>query len=360
MDQPSTSYQNNNPPDNSWFPRVIVIGPGGIKGFNVLGFLSPIEDYGLLKYADTYCGVSVGAIISLLIVSGYSIREIVGEAATLDIFKDIENINFQSIFDHKGLISNEPIRKRLSQLILNKFGTIPTLYDLYMKTGRAYIATTLNATDEKCEMMGPFTHANISCVDATMFSMNIPFIFYQLIHQGKTYVDGALCNPYPVDYFDDGNTNILGIYMKTCNESTKIINTTPTLPGRIIQRIERAPDKPLSISDYLQKIIHSLMDHRRNSIIQNASDMCKHICLETDVIDSVGLNITTEVKARMLVNGFNSGMNFINQLQNNNYIPPQIPLKLRYEFPPYYIRDENLSLPVDEPQLAPVNILSHM
>jgi len=42
-----------------------------------LGFLSPIEDFGLLNYVDTYCGVSIGAIISLLIISGYQIREII-------------------------------------------------------------------------------------------------------------------------------------------------------------------------------------------------------------------------------------------------------------------------------------------
>ena len=191
-----------------WLPRVLVIGPGGTKGLKALGFLSPIEDYGLLEYTDTYCGVSVGAIISLLIVAGYQIREIVGEVATLDLFKDMENLTIKSMIDNKGFMSNEPVRRRLTQLLLNKFGIVPTLRGLYMQTGKAYIAVTLNATDEECEVMGPFSHPNVSCVDATMFSMNIPFIFYQLIYQGKTYVDGALANPYPVDYFDDGNTNI--------------------------------------------------------------------------------------------------------------------------------------------------------
>ena len=164
-----------------WFPRTLVIGPGGVKGLKVLGFLSPIEDAGILEYVDTYCGVSVGAVISLLIVAGYKIREIVGEAATLDIFKDIENLTVQSMVENKGFMSNEPFRKRLSQLILNKFGTIPTLYNLYMLTGKAFIAVTLNATDEECVMMGPFTHPRISCVDATMFSINIPFFFFQLL-----------------------------------------------------------------------------------------------------------------------------------------------------------------------------------
>src|SRR5438309_2109801 len=105
-----------------WYPRVLVIGTGGVKGFNILGFLSPLEDAGLLKYTDTFCGVSVGAIISLLMVAGYEIREIVGEAAMLDIFKDMEQLTLQGVVNNRGVLSNEPIRKRLIQLVLNKFG----------------------------------------------------------------------------------------------------------------------------------------------------------------------------------------------------------------------------------------------
>lgn len=353
----STDNGNIPKPDiisSVWLPRVLVIGPGGTKGLKALGFLSPIEDYGLLQYADTYCGVSVGAIISLLIVAGYQIREIVGEVATLDIFKDMETLTVKSIIDHRGFLSNEPVRKRLTQLLLNKFGIVPTLRGLYMQTGKAYIAVTLNATDEECEMMGPFTHPNVSCVDATMFSMNIPFVFYQLIYQGKTYVDGALANPYPVDYFDDGNTNILGIYMKTTHNKPVTPTLISTIDQRnpILQRIEEPLNTSLPIGAYSFKIVHSLMDQRRYHIIQQASSCCKHICLETQTLDIVGYGITKEDKAHMLVEGFNEGKAFIAQLNTNSYIDPKVPPKQVYNYPPYYM------IGYDEPD--PLNILSAM
>lgn len=254
-------------PNDSWYPRVVVIGPGGVKGLKVLGFLSPIEDSGLLDYVDTYCGVSIGAVISLLIICGYKIREIVGEAVKLDLFKEIGTFNFQSIMENRGFISNEPIRRVLSQLVINKFGSIPTLYGLYMRTGKSYVAVTLNATDGVCVMLNPFETPDISCVDATLFSMNIPFIFYQLFHRGKTYVDGALCNPYPIDYFDDGKTNILGIYMKTIH----IKEPTPSqTPGVIVRRLEE-PSNSLPVSSYFLKIIHSLIEHRRKCRISSYS-----------------------------------------------------------------------------------------
>lgn len=322
-----------------WYPRVLVIGPGGVKGLKVLGFLSPVEDSGLLEYVDTYCGVSVGAVISLLIICGYQIREIVGEAVKLDIFKEIGAFNFKSIMENKGFISNEPVRKLLTQLVINKFGNVPTLYGLYMRTGKAFIAVTLNATDETCVMLNPFSNPDVSCVDATMFSMNVPFVFYQLVYRGKTYVDGALANPYPVDYFDDGKTNILGIYMKTLHSKNNPPVTTH-LPGTIIQKVEES-SSPLPIGAYSLKIIHSLMDHRRNQIIQQSSDKCKHVCLETKTTDTIGYTVTTDDKALMLVEGFNEGKSFIAQIQTNTYSGPKIPPIQKYNYPTYNMSGES-------------------
>jgi predicted acylesterase/phospholipase RssA len=301
--------------DYKWYPRVIVLGPGGAKGLKMLGFLSPLEDAGLLDYVDTYCGVSVGAIISLLIVCGYQIREIVGEAAKLDMFKDFNSIDIKSIIDNVGLMSNEPIKRQISQLVIDKFGNIPTLYSLYMRTGKAFICVSLNATDEECVIMGPFTHPDISCVDATMFSMNIPFIFYQIIYNGKTYVDGILANPYPIDYFDNGETNILGIYLK--NDVSQ----------------------PTSLSAYLQKIVHSLTNMMRTNIIQAASTCCKHVRLKTKNVDVMGYGVSIQDKALMLVEGFNEGKDFLDHIGDEAV--PHVREKLRYTYPPYYYGDDD-------------------
>lgn len=322
-------------PINKWMPRVLVFGPGGIKGIKMLGFLSPIEDYGLLEYVDTYAGVSVGALISLLIICGYTIREIVGEAVKLDIFKDISSIDFATIIERKGFISNEPVRKRLTQLVINKFGNVPSLHGLYMMTGKSFVAVTLNVTNEECVMMNPFDYPDISCVDATMFSMNIPFIFYQLMDRGKVYADGALVNPYPVDYFDDGNTNVLGIYVKTKGYTHNVANSPRP---SIIQRID---DTALSLGVYVSKIVNTLIDHRRNDIIQGSSSLCRHVCLEVNIDDILGYTITTDHKATMLVEGFNEGKRFLNELytDNNNKPPPRV----QYKYPPYFIREEGVT-----------------
>jgi predicted acylesterase/phospholipase RssA len=299
------------------YPRVLVIGPGGIKGLKALGFLSPLEQDGMLNHIDTFCGVSVGAILSLLLVSGYDIREIVREASALNIFQQLDTLNITQMISNKGLISNEPVRRRLSELMLEKFGSIPSLHGLYMYTGRSLITVTLNATDEECVMMGPSTHPDISCVDAVMFSMNIPFVFYQLIYMGKTYVDGALCNPYPVDYFDDGRTKILGIYMKAKN-TTQFTNDA------------------LTTVDYTNKIVHSLMDQMYIKSVERSSDNCRHICLDAVGTETIGLGMKMEDKARLLIEGYNEGKEFIRSIQERSALPPKQSIQ-KYVYPEYYM-----------------------
>jgi len=296
---------------NKWMPRVLVIGPGGYKGLKALGFLCTLEDEGLFKNIDTYCGVSVGAIISLLIVAGYTIREIVSEIATLDLFTDLENFGINTSIENMGLISNEPIRRKLTNLLSKKFGTVPTLHNLFLQTGRSYISVTLNATDEQCEIMCKNSHPNVSCIDATMFSMNIPFLFYQLIYNSKIYVDGALANPYPIDYFDDGNTNILGIYMKTITTSSSISHQSTPFLNKI-----NITNPVISCPLYALKIIHSLIDQRYKHIIRYSSSKCKHICLESFNINLI--NINKEDKAKLLVQGYNEGIKFIESLDTSN------------------------------------------
>lgn len=319
-----------------WVPRVILLGPGGVKGLLILGFLFPLEDSGILDRADVYCGVSVGAMIALLKISGYKVREIVGEAATLDLFKDMSSLAIPNIISQRGLISNGQIKHRLQQLMISKFGSVPTLHGLYMRTGKVFIATTLNTTDERCEMMGPFTHPNVSCVDATMFSMNIPFLFYQLVYQGKVYVDGALGNPYPIDYFDDGATDILGVYLKSDHSGNA--NRVETGEPRSPQILEPVapPQEAQSVGMYALKMVESVMEQRRNHLIQISSDRCKHVCLRSTTKDTTGHTVSIEEKGDMLVKGFNRGREFLEQLMTNTYTPPPIPPHAHFTYPPHH------------------------
>jgi predicted acylesterase/phospholipase RssA len=199
-----------------------------------------------------------------------------------------------------------------------------------MITGKAFITVTLNTTDEKTEILTPFTHPDMSSVDATIFSMNIPFLFYQLVYEGKIYVDGAFANPYPVNYFDDGKTNILGIFMK--NKEDDIIMKAK---NNILHKIDDSQSL-IPFGSYFMKIIQSLINQKRNDILRNCSDKCRHVCLTSLPISMLG-KIDVKDKASMIVEGFDEGKKFLQQLKTNTY--KQIRLNENtehYQYPQYY------------------------
>jgi len=278
-----------------WKPEILVLGPGGIKGFLELGALVGLEKAGILSDVTTYVGVSVGAIISLLLVVGYTVTEIIVEAADANIFEDFSSVSWKDIKENFGLVSSAPIKRKLTRRVMEKFGYVPTLEQLYHSTGLELICVTANLDKEITEYMSYRTEPNMSSVDAVMYSMNIPIVFYKLKYKGCVYVDGALGNPYPVDEYDDGLVDILGVYI----ESTR--------------RTEREPSESTTTM-YVHKIIEFTMSQLRDRIIKTCSEKCKHLCLQSNIVDSTGLTIDAHLKADMILAGYADAQRFLENL----------------------------------------------
>lgn len=283
--------------NENWKPEILVLGPGGMKGFLELGALYVLEEKNILSEVKTFVGVSVGAIISLLIVCGYKIPEIIAESADTNIFNDLSSVSIRDTRDKLGLVSSTPIRRKLVKNVINKFGYVPTLKELYHLTGLKLVCVTANLDKETAEYMSYETEPYLPVVDAVMYSMNIPIIFYKLKYKGCVYVDGALANPYPINIFDDGNTNILGLFIESTSKTqSEPIDSTTTM--------------------YIHKLIHFTMTQLRDLIIKNCSEKCKHISLPTDIIDTTGLSIDAHIKADMIIKGYNIAQKFLEDIKN--------------------------------------------
>lgn len=283
-----------------WKPDVMVIGPGGVKGFAELGVLFELDQNDLLSNVKTYIGVSIGSLLSLLIISGYTIREIITLAADIDILRDHTSFSVMETIENVGLISIDPIRNILKDLIVKKIGRVPSLQQLYIGTGIEFISTVYNSDLSRREFMSYLTEPDISAVDAVMLSMNIPFIFHRLYYNGCSYIDGAFGNPYPIDYLDDGKNNILGIYISNKN-STKIKSPLPL------------HNNDNSKITYILTTLQAPMEEHRKTIIKYASKRCKHICIEVSVVDSIGITVSAQDKAKMVIDGMKTGRKFINE-----------------------------------------------
>lgn len=272
---------------SKWSPDVIVLGPGGMKGFLELGALIPFEKLGILDKTKVMIGVSVGSIILLMYLLGYSIEDIIQEGLNVKVEQDFADFNLENL-KAKGIFSMNKLAEKLSNIVLRKFGYIPTLKQLHNYTGIHFLIVTSKLPGSEIHL-DHISDPDLSCVNAVLFSSTIPFVFAPSEYKGMILYDGALTNPYPTNIFDNGEYNILGMYI-TADEHVEegffwLINT-----------IVRIPMKQLRIVNQ-----------------NNASEKVRHIELTSPTMDFTGVSSDDDEKNSMIKHGFLTAVDFLNK-----------------------------------------------
>lgn len=273
-------------------PEVLVVGPGGMKIFLELGALLELERNLIIKNINKYVGCSIGSLVCLLIISGYSPLEIINDIFNEDIFcYIIDKFNFEKIYESTGLIDPTNISNKLGQKIREKLGIIPTLQQLYLMTGKPFYSVAYNLTKSRTEVFSYDNTPECLCVNAVLYSMNIPGIFYQMKYKNDIYVDGALGNPYPVDILDDGKTQILGISLDS----------------------ETSLEAKTGI-EYIYKIIQTPMVEMKKRIMSECSSLCKHLEIKSSFFDTLGVSLNKDKKIEMIKEGIKQTKEFLRSL----------------------------------------------
>lgn len=294
-DIPNLFNQNiNNEVYDYWKPDVLLLGPGGAKGFLELGLLLSFEEEKYYEETSIWQGCSIGSAIALLVVCGYSITEIINDCLSVNIINDITDINLDHITEKPGLLNIKSVENLMKQRVQQKFGMIPTLKQLYMVTGILLEMATFNVDKERSEYLSKDTEPNLSCVEAAIMSMAIPGLICPRIYKGYAYVDGAVGDPYPILEYDDGTKRVLGVYI----DSEQSSHSSDKNPIRFLYRCAQGSMKRL-----------------RDRSIKSASNMCKHIPLRTPITDTTGLSFDNNTKISMIEQGYKSGKIFMNKVK---------------------------------------------
>ncbi len=289
------SQNNNNNSTEPWVPDVIVLGPGGAKGYLELGLLLAFEQEHYYSQIGIWVGCSIGSAISLLIVCGYSVTDIINDFIDVNIINDVTDINIDNITESPGLLNIKSVENLLKLRVRQHFGMIPTLYQLYMATGKLLELITFNLDKITSVKLSKNTEPNLSCVEAVMMSMAIPVLIKPRVYKGYVYIDGAIGNPYPILDHDDGNKKILGIYIDS-EYSSHSSDKNPIL--------------------YFYRCAQASMKILRDNAIEAVSDNCKHIALRTPIIDTTGLTMNHNAKRSMIEHGYKTGVIFLKRIKN--------------------------------------------
>lgn len=212
----------------------LCLSSGGIKGLAITGALTIFEMNGYLKGIKRFAGCSIGSIISLLLACGWKPFELYRRAVKIKLFHNLSDISLETLKSKHGLISNDLLRQELETLVLEKRHKLPTLLDFHNEG--IYLSFSIfdqrSKTGKKLDWQ---SHPLLAATEGALMSSNMPVIFPPIDFEGMKVVDGALSNPFPVDYLDNQKDRILGIAVYGESDDEGLFNT---LSGYLMAPIE--------------------------------------------------------------------------------------------------------------------------
>lgn len=306
---PETLYFVNNPfviPQKNILFDAVVISGGASKGVMSLGTLYYYyeQKHFNMDHTKVYGATSIGAIICLLLVSGYTPMEIfLKMKIAITPYTSEEFGEVWEVFKHMGFMSGETLLKMISSLVKDKFGDIPTLKQLYELTGKFLIVTGSNANKKLCEYYTPTTYPDMSCIEAIKFSCRLPLLFSKIDRDGDDIVDGGLTDNFPERYVDEvcqsmfGNKkyNILGIATKATSEHS--LNSF----GDIKEKDSYFFNK--TMVGYLYKLVATVLSSNMNLRLKVIGKQTTLIVIETNK-NFEFLNPTKLQKENMFLIGY--------------------------------------------------------
>lgn len=274
-----------------WKPTLFLCGPSGPKLFLQCGATKRLfEEKDFLSDVKQYAGVSAGAAMTLLLVVGYSIDEIIELCMDLSIIEDIANINLDEAREKLGLIKNQTIEKKLCEAIIKKIGFIPTLKQLYCITGLEWTAVAFNVDKIKGEFFNKDNSPDMSVLELVMMSMCVPGLIQPRKYKGDNFLDGAITQPLPILEFDHSGNKILALHISSEEDLSYSDQSTTT---------------------FLYRLIHAGMTELKYLNMKYSSENVKYIALKTNIKDITGLTLSKDTRQKMVDYGYACASNFL-------------------------------------------------
>ncbi len=195
---------------------ILILSSGGARGLAQIGVIEELEEAGYNIKA--VAGSSIGALIGGFYAAGKLIefKEWVQKLDRIDVMK-----YFDVALNSRGFIKGQKIMKELRSVVgdhnIEDFSIL-------------FKAISSDITDHK-EVV--FDKGDL--FDAIRASISIPGVFTPFEHNSNMLVDGAICNPMPMDAFERKENDM----MIAVNLNARIPFEAPEMPKELEEDRER-------------------------------------------------------------------------------------------------------------------------
>lgn len=190
----------------------LILSGNSTNAIVTLGALQFLMDNGHIKDIKNYIGTSSGAILSVLLLIGYQPIEILTYLCIEKVYKKMVQFNISNmLLMGKPLMSFEPIKSSLEQLIVDKLGYMPTMRTVDKLGDKKLVFTTYNLTDDRREYISSETYPDLPVIQGIRMSSNFPLVFEPYMYDEKAYLDGGLVDNFAVEYGERVGDRCLGV-----------------------------------------------------------------------------------------------------------------------------------------------------
>ena len=261
----------------------LVVSGGSTTGILSLGALQFAYDNFILNNVKNFIGTSSGAIISFLLIIGYTPIEIIIYICRNQLLEKIQHFNIISMTQGTGAVSFSTIYEQLEKMCIEKIGYIPTFKDINEKFGKNLTCVTYNLTENKTEYLSADTYPNMPILIALKMSSNLPLIFENFKYGNSYYTDGGVSDNFPIDIGDKVGKKVLGIYLSTDDKNK---------------------EKNSNILEFIYKIIFIPVTQNEENKINNISSKCTIVKLVYDNIKFFNFKLQSKEKLDMFSEGY--------------------------------------------------------
>lgn len=279
---------------------ILVLPGGGMKGFILLGALKALEEKNILKDITTFAGTSIGGYLSILLVCGFTVNEIIQFGKLFDFSKSI-SIKIENLFDKFSIDNAEGFSVIFKKLLESKkINSNITLLELYKKTNKKVILCTTCLNTKEIIYVSYDNFPNLDILTAIRMTTAVPILFPPVLYDNKLYIDGGLLNNFPIDLFENNIDDVIGIGIK--GELTKVLEFK-TLESYLLSVFDT-----LVLSWSLKSL--KLEKYNKSIII---------ISIPTSIDTSFDLSINLDYKKNMIDLGYEYVKSNIDSILHQNH-----------------------------------------
>lgn len=190
--------------------RTVVFAGGGVRGLAFVGALQALRDECGIDFGarnpklDTVSGVSVGTLLALMIVLGYTVADITGVASTMRNSDVMDTDPVRLLSGEISLDDGLKLRSRVESLILKRGYSIDiTFQELFKLTGISFHLVVTDLTKASVVHIDEKSHPSLSVVTGMVASMSLPLIYPPVTApDGHLWIDGGVMENFPMTRFN--------------------------------------------------------------------------------------------------------------------------------------------------------------